>query len=72
MSFIIFKNFCCLVKYLFYIFKILSIYFYLAVLGLCCFVGFSLIVASGGCSLAAASRFGGFPCGRAQAPVWAQ
>ena len=34
-------------------FKILFIYLFLAVLGLCCWVGFSLAVASGACSLIA-------------------
>jgi len=31
-------------------------YLFLAVLGLCCCTGFSLVVANGGCSLLAASR----------------
>ena len=43
-------------KYIFLFLKILFFNIFLAVLGLCCCAGFSLVMASGGCSLGAVCR----------------
>ena len=51
----------------YWIFKILFIYLFVAVLGFCCLCGFSLVVASKGAGAAQGFHCGGFPYCGAQA-----